>query len=63
MENVQKVVEDVLIYDMDLSTHGKRVKDVIQRCADHGITLNRDKFVFAKPQVDYCSPYSSNKNC
>ncbi len=26
----------------------------MERCTAHGITLNRKKFVFAQPEVDYC---------
>ena len=38
LDNVQKVVEDVIIYDTDLDTHVHRVREVIRRCSEHGIT-------------------------
>ncbi|QQP58209.1 Transposon Tf2-6 polyprotein [Caligus rogercresseyi] len=37
--NVKKIVEDIIIYDKDEDTHLQRVKEVIQRCDEHGITL------------------------
>ena len=50
LENVQKVVEDVLIYDTDLEAHVGRVREVIRRCSEHGITLHPGKFVLGYPQ-------------
>ena len=40
VDNVRKVVEDVLIYDADWTTHVQRVRDVLRRCAENGITLH-----------------------
>ncbi|ODN00004.1 Transposon Tf2-6 polyprotein [Orchesella cincta] len=54
ISNVEKIVEDILIYDDDLETHTKRVMEVIQRCLDHGMTLNAKKFKFGKPDVEWC---------
>ena len=54
LENLQKVVEDVLIYDTDLEAHVGRVREVICRCSEHGITLHPGKFVFGMPSVSYC---------
>ena len=54
LANVAKVVEDVIIYDPDLDSQIRDVREVIQRCADHHITLNPAKFVFAENTVKYC---------
>lgn len=54
IENVKKVVEDILIYDSDYNEHIKRVKEVISKCREHGITLNPKKFVFAQPIIEWC---------
>ena len=51
LENVQKVVEEVLIYDTDLEAHVGRAREVIRRCSEHGITLHPGKFVFGLPSV------------
>ncbi len=52
--NVKKIVEDILIYDKDYDTHLKRVKLVLQRCREHGITLHRKKAHFAQKKVQWC---------
>ena len=54
LDNVQKVVEDVIIYDTDLDTHVHRVREVIRRCSEHGITLHPGKFIFGAPSASYC---------
>ncbi|UYV81614.1 hypothetical protein LAZ67_20001709 [Cordylochernes scorpioides] len=54
IQNVEKVVEDIIIFDSDYKTHVQRVRQVISRCQEHGITLNQKKFVFAQPEVDWC---------
>ena len=53
IRNMQKVGEDIILYDKDLSSHVERVRKVLQCCADHGITLHRKKFVFAVPETSY----------
>ena len=54
MSNFQKVVEDVIIYNQDVKSHVNSVREALRRCADAGITLHKEKFVFAKQEVDYC---------
>ena len=56
IENVVKVVEDVLIFDNDFDAHVERVRQVLLRCNEAGMTLHPKKFVFAEPvpEVDYC---------
>ena len=53
-DNIQKRVEDVIIYDTDLDTHVHRVREVFRRCSEHGITLHPGKFVFGAPSASYC---------
>ena len=45
LENVTKIVEDILVYDEDLPTHVKRVREVIGRCASNGVTINRKVYI------------------
>lgn len=52
--NCVKVIDDVLLYDEDYSTHLHRIQEVLTRCRNHGITLNADKFVLAAPSVSFC---------
>lgn len=53
--NTIKVVDDILVYDSTYSAHPDHVIQVVQRCDQHDITLNPDKFVFGEAGVDYCS--------
>ncbi|KAK4315527.1 hypothetical protein Pmani_013220 [Petrolisthes manimaculis] len=52
--NTIKVVDDILVYDSTYSAHLDHVIQVVQRCNQHGIALNPDKFVFGEAMVDYC---------
>ena len=54
VDNVVKVVEDVLVFDADLDSHIARVQEVLHRCSRAGITLHHKKFVFGASTVDYC---------
>ena len=54
VDNVRKVVEDVLIYNVDWATHVQHVRDVLRRCAENGITLHPGRFVLGAPTVSYC---------
>ena len=54
VDNVVKVVEDVLVFDADLDSHIARVQEVLHRCSRAGITLHPKKFVFGASTVDYC---------
>ncbi len=54
IDNVKKIVEDILIYDSDYDTHIKRVRQVLQRCHDFGITLSRRKAHIAQSVVQWC---------
>lgn len=54
LQNTCKIVDDILIYSEDYSSHLKQVQDVLRRCEEHGITLNVDKMAFAQAVVEYC---------
>ena len=49
IENIVKVVEDVLIFDNDFDAHVERVRQVFLGCNEAGITLHHKQFVFAEP--------------
>lgn len=53
IENVKKIVEDILIYDIDLETHLRRVHEVLKRCQKHGITPSRRKSSIAEKAVTW----------
>lgn len=49
-----KIVDDILAYDTKYRDHLAHVISILQRCDRYGITLNADKFRFARNEVDFC---------
>ena len=69
INGMELVVEDFLVFDSStIEDHFVHVEKVLQRCRERGITLNKKKFVFCKPVVEWCgyelseSGYSVSKN-
>ena len=57
LENIKKIVEDIVIYDKEQDTHLARVREVLERCQAAGITLHRKKAQFAHVTVE-CFMYT-----
>jgi hypothetical protein len=53
LENIQKVVDDMLIHTSSYPEHIKMLRQTLERCREHGITLNPKKFNFAKNDVNF----------
>ena len=53
LANQKKVVDDILLYAKDFKEHVGRVKKLLQRFRDHGVSVSKTKFNFAKPEVKY----------
>lgn len=53
LRDVRHVVDDCLIASSDKKEHVRAVKEFLERCRDHGVALNRKKFVFCKNNVDF----------
>ena len=53
IQNVKKVVDDILTYSPDFRSHVASTIQLLDKCREHKITLNPKKFVFAKPEVEY----------
>ena len=53
LHNVHKIVDDILIEDSSIEDHLKHVKEVLDRCRKKKISLNPEKFQFAKEKVTY----------
>lgn len=51
IQQLVKVVYDILVWDEDYPAHLQRVTDVLMRCRRYGITLNAQKFEFAVPKT------------
>ena len=54
LPNTCKVVDDVLAYDTEYDAHLQHVRQILQRCDEHGITLNPEKCRFADSEVEFC---------
>ena len=50
---VEKVVDDIIIHTATLDEHVKKLREVLERCRSAGITLNKEKFIFAQDTVKY----------
>ena len=46
-------MDDVVIYDCDKAQHTLHVRQFLQRCAERGITLNRDKWSYTQSNVQF----------
>nr|XP_040569667.1 uncharacterized protein K02A2.6-like [Lepeophtheirus salmonis] len=52
LPNTKKLVDDILKYDETFEHHVKSVKEFLDRSRKFGISLNKEKFQFAKPKVE-----------
>ena len=53
LSNVEKVMDDVIVHDENCEQHFERIRSLLLRCREHGITLNPDKFKFAENEENY----------
>ena len=49
-----KIVDDVLLHDFSIKQAFHHTYDYLAICRERGITVNPDKFKFAKKEVDFC---------
>ncbi|XP_043188392.1 uncharacterized protein K02A2.6-like [Amphibalanus amphitrite] len=54
LNNVVKVVDDILVHDETLEDHAQHLRAVLTRCRQHGITISEKKFCCAQDEVAYC---------
>ena len=52
--NCVKIVDDILAVAPTYQQHLQQVIQILQRCDDRGITLNSEKFQFARNEVKFC---------
>ena len=55
----RRIVDDIIIYDKDETTHKKHVREFLKRCQDRKITLNRDKCKFCQTEVSFAGFHMS----
>ena len=53
IDNLQKVVDDVLAYNAAFPDHVTCLWQLLTRCREQGITLNASKFQFAEEEVKF----------
>lgn len=53
LPRTHQVVDDILIEHSDFQNHVKQVRELLQRCRKHSITLNPKKFNFAQSSVEF----------
>ena len=47
------IVDDIVIYDSDVTQHASHVREFLQRCTEKKITLNLDKCKFCESSVTF----------
>ena len=52
--HMRKIVDDVIGIDSNDTNHVRHVRSILQRCVEKGISLKRDKFVFAQKEATFC---------
>ena len=54
LPNTKKIVDDNIVYSSDsLAQHTALVKKFLTPCREAGIRLQRNKFIFAQPEVTF----------
>ena len=53
LSGYRRIVDDVVIYDSDITQHTNHVREFLRCCAEHKITLNPTKWTFSQPEVTF----------
>ena len=53
LEGYRRIVNDVVIFDKDKEQHESHVRQFLQRCSKRRITLNAEKWEYARSEVDF----------
>ena len=53
MKDFRKIVDDVVVFDQDKQEHVEHVRQLLQRCEEKKISLNREKFRFCQTEVPF----------
>ena len=56
-----KIVDDIITYEENYQNHLNNVWTILNKCREHGITLNLNKFKFAEAEVEYCGYHLSKE--
>ena len=53
LDDFQRIVDDVVVYDATREAHEQHVRGFLQRCSERGMSLNADKCKFAEDQLKF----------
>ena len=53
LSGFHRIVDDIVIYDSDVTQHASHVREFLQRCAEKKITLDLDKCKFCESSVTF----------
>ncbi len=53
LTSIRKIVDDVIVYDENKPRHVQHVREILRRCENKGISLNRDKFQFCQTEARF----------
>ena len=53
MKDFRKIVDDVVVFDHDEQEHVEHVRQLLRRCEEKKISLNREKFRFCQTEVPF----------
>ena len=53
LNDFRKIVDDVIIFDSDPQKHVQHVRQILRRCEEKKISLNREKFQFCQPKAHF----------
>ena len=53
MKDFRKIVDDVVVFDHNEQEHVEHVRQLLQRCKEKQISLNREKFRFCQTEVPF----------
>ena len=59
LEGYRRIVDDVVIFDKDKEQHESHVRQFLQRCSKRRITLNAEKWEYARSEVDFAGYHLS----
>ncbi len=53
VQNIRRIVDDVVVFDRDRELHILHVREILCRCEEKGISLNRENFKFCSTEARF----------
>ena len=51
IKKTKKLIDDILKYDDTFKVHVEKIRELLERCRSHGISISKKKFIFSKPRA------------